>query len=56
MATILLLSRFKARREALALRERDARRQMQELCPDGWSGLWEVTETIRKTYTIVRTD
>ena len=25
-------------------------------CPNGWSGLWEVTETIRKTYTIVRTD
>ena len=24
-------------------------------CPDGWPGLWEVTETIRKTYTIVRT-
>jgi uncharacterized cupin superfamily protein len=24
-------------------------------CPDGWSGLWEVTETIRKTYAIVRT-
>ena len=36
-ATILLLSRFKARREALALQERDARRQMQELCPEGWS-------------------
>jgi uncharacterized protein len=25
-------------------------------CPAGWSGLWEVRETIRKTYTIVRTD
>ena len=25
------------------------------LCPDGWSGLWEVEETIRKTYAIVRT-
>jgi hypothetical protein len=36
-ATILLLSRFKARPEALALRERDARRQMEELCPEGWS-------------------
>jgi len=24
-------------------------------CPDGWSGVWNVTETIRKTYTIVRT-
>ena len=22
---------------------------------DGWSGLWNVTETIRKTYTIVKT-
>ena len=25
-------------------------------CPDGWSGVWDVRETIRKTYTIVRTD
>jgi uncharacterized cupin superfamily protein len=25
------------------------------LCPDGWSGLWEVDETIRKTYAIVKT-
>jgi uncharacterized protein len=25
-------------------------------CPDGWSGRWDVTETIRKTYAIVRTD
>ena len=24
-------------------------------CPDGWSGSWDVTETIRKTYTIVKT-
>ena len=24
-------------------------------CSDGWSGVWNVTETIRKTYTIVRT-
>ena len=24
-------------------------------CPDGWSGLWDVRETVRKTYTIVRT-
>src|SRR4051794_27553436 len=36
-ATVLLLSRFKRRRDALVLRERDARREMQELCPDGWS-------------------
>ena len=25
------------------------------LCPDGWSGVWDVRETIRKTYTIVKT-
>jgi uncharacterized protein len=25
-------------------------------CPDGWAGVWDVRETIRKTYTIVRTD
>lgn len=25
-------------------------------CPDGWTGTWDVRETIRKTYTIVRTD
>jgi uncharacterized protein len=25
-------------------------------CPDGWSGVWDVRDTIRKTYTIVRTD
>jgi uncharacterized cupin superfamily protein len=25
------------------------------LCPDGWSGVWDVDETIRKTYTIVKT-
>jgi hypothetical protein len=25
------------------------------LCPDGWSGLWEVDETVRKTYAIVKT-
>ena len=24
-------------------------------CRDGWSGRWDVTETVRKTYTIVRT-
>ena len=24
-------------------------------CPEGWSGVWDVRETIRKTYTIVRT-
>jgi uncharacterized cupin superfamily protein len=26
------------------------------LCPDGWSGTWEVDETIRKTYAIVKTN
>ena len=25
------------------------------LCPDGWSGMWEVDETVRKTYAIVKT-
>jgi uncharacterized cupin superfamily protein len=25
------------------------------LCPDGWSGRWDVRETVRKTYTIVKT-
>jgi hypothetical protein len=35
--TVLLLSRYKRRRDLLALRERQARHQMQELCPDGWA-------------------
>ena len=26
------------------------------LCPDGWSGVWAVDETVRKTYAIVKTD
>ena len=25
------------------------------LCPDGWSGVWDVDETVRKTYAIVKT-
>jgi uncharacterized cupin superfamily protein len=25
------------------------------LCPDGWAGVWDVQETVRKTYTIVTT-
>jgi len=25
------------------------------LCPDGWSGVWNVDETVRKTYAIVKT-
>jgi hypothetical protein len=36
-ATVLLLSRYKKRRDQLMLRERQARDQMQELCPDGWA-------------------
>ena len=24
-------------------------------CPDGWRGAWEVRETVRKTYAIVKT-
>jgi hypothetical protein len=36
-ATVLLLSRYRRRRDAMILRERRAREQMQELCPDGWS-------------------
>jgi hypothetical protein len=36
-ATVLLLSRYKQRRDMMVLRERQARREMQELCPDGWA-------------------
>ena len=25
------------------------------LCPDGWTGTWDVEETVRKTYAIVKT-
>ena len=25
------------------------------LCPDGWSGVWDVNETVRKTYAVVKT-
>ena len=25
------------------------------LCPDGWSGEWDVRETVRKTYAVVKT-
>jgi uncharacterized protein len=25
------------------------------LCPDGWSGVWAVHETVRKTYAVVKT-
>jgi hypothetical protein len=36
-ATVLLLSRYKQRRDQLVLRERQARREMEDLCPDGWA-------------------
>ena len=35
--TVLALSRYRRRRDAMILRERQARSQMQELCPDGWA-------------------
>jgi hypothetical protein len=35
--TVLLLSRYRKRRDALILRERAAREQMQKLCPNGWT-------------------
>jgi hypothetical protein len=35
--TVLLLSKYKRRRDAMILREGQARTQMQELCPDGWA-------------------
>jgi uncharacterized cupin superfamily protein len=25
------------------------------ICPDGWTGTWDVEETVRKTYAIVKT-
>jgi hypothetical protein len=35
--TVLLLSRYRRRKDATILREGQARSQMQELCPDGWA-------------------
>ncbi len=35
--TVVLLSRYRQRKDAMILRERDARSQMQKLCPDGWA-------------------
>ena len=35
--TVLALSRYRRRKDAMILRERQARSQMQELCPDGWA-------------------
>jgi uncharacterized protein len=34
----------------------DIRPGVVMLCPDGWSGVWDVRETVRKTYAIVRAD
>ena len=36
-ATVLLLSRYKRRRDQMMVREWRARDRMQELCPEGWS-------------------
>jgi hypothetical protein len=36
-ATVLLLSRYRRRKDAMAIRESLARERMQELCPDGWT-------------------
>jgi hypothetical protein len=36
-ATVLLLTRFRKKRDPMFMRERHMREQMQELCPDGWS-------------------
>jgi hypothetical protein len=36
-ATILLLTRFRRRRDPAFFRERHVREQMQELCPNGWT-------------------
>jgi hypothetical protein len=35
--TVLLLTKFRRRRDAMVVREWQAREQMQKLCPDGWS-------------------
>jgi len=35
--TVLLLTKFKRRHDAMIVRERDARERMHELCPNGWS-------------------
>jgi hypothetical protein len=36
-STVLLLSKYKRRRDAMLVRESQARHEMQELCPEGWS-------------------
>jgi hypothetical protein len=35
--TVLLLTKFRRRRDPMLFREQNAREQMQELCPNGWS-------------------
>jgi hypothetical protein len=35
--TVLLLTKFRRRRDAMIVREQQARERMQELCPNGWS-------------------
>ncbi len=35
--TVILLTRYRRRKDAMILREGQARIQMQELCPDGWA-------------------
>jgi hypothetical protein len=35
--TVVALSKFRRRRDAMLIRERQARERMQELCPNGWS-------------------
>jgi hypothetical protein len=36
-ATVLLLTRFRRRRDPMFFREQHAREQMQRLCPNGWT-------------------
>jgi hypothetical protein len=36
-ATVLLLTKYRRKRDPMYMRERNMREQMQELCPDGWS-------------------
>jgi hypothetical protein len=36
-ATVLLLTRFRRRRDPMFMREQHTREQMQELCPNGWT-------------------
>ena len=36
-ATVLLLTKFRRRRDPMFFREQQAKEQMQELCPHGWT-------------------